>query len=276
MGSTGFYPEEEPVRQVEVSNFEINTSLVTNAEFARFVKATGYKTLAERELDSAQFPHLSSNERAPGSLVFMPTSGPVDLSDWQQWWEWVPGACWFAPRGSESTVENHPNHPVVHISYVDAQSYAAWCDARLPTEEEWEFAARGGLDGCTYSWGEEPQVSPHLKSNTWQGNFPYLNTGANGWVGTSPVGAFPPNGYGLFDMIGNVWEWTATRFSAPLKNEQGCGCSSSDTAQGGHLTLKGGSHLCAPEYCFRYRPAARSPQTLDSASTHIGFRCVRS
>lgn len=270
-GSTDFYPDEGPVRETFVESFEIDETAVSNAEFARFIAATGYRTVAERELPVEQFPQLSSEQRAPGSLVFTPTKGPVDLSDWRQWWQWVPDAQWRAPFGPGSTAKD--DHPVVQVAHEDAQAYAAWHGKRLPTEAEWEYAARGGLVGAAYAWGDEPQDPQHLLANTWQGKFPYLNTGANGWVGTSPVGSFAPNGYGLYDMIGNVWEWTSSSYTPEAASS--CSCTPSAPVAGTDLTLKGGSHLCAPEYCLRYRPAARSAQSPDSATTHIGFRCVR-
>lgn len=274
MGSDDFYPEEQPARRASLASFELDRHPVTNRQFERFVAETGYVTVAERELPSSDFPQLDDAQRAAGSLVFTPTAGPVDLADWRQWWSWVPGACWRSPYGPHSGIQGKADHPVVQISFEDAASYAAWAGKRLPSETEWEYAARGGLDGAVYAWGNEPQEPGNLMANTWQGNFPYCNTGANGWVGTSPVGSFPANGYGLYDMIGNVWEWTVTPFDS--KSPAPCGCSPvADVSSSPDLTLKGGSHLCAPEYCFRYRPAARSAQNRDSATSHIGFRCAR-
>lgn len=278
MGSD-FYPEEGPVHQVSVAAFELDRTPVTNREFARFVDDTGYCTVAERPLDPADFPGGRLDDFRAGSLVFVPTSGPVDLRDWRQWWAWRPGAYWRAPFGDGSSVDDKPDHPVVQVAYADALAYADWAGVRLPAETEWEFAARGGLDGARYAWGNEPQHPDRLMANSWQGRFPYLNTGAKGWVGTSPVGAFTPNGYGLVDMTGNTWEWTSSKYTA---RHEGSACSCSPVAdQPGpagerQRTLKGGSHLCAPEYCLRYRPAARSAQSEDSSTTHIGFRCARS
>jgi formylglycine-generating enzyme len=207
--------------------------------------------------------------------VFRPTSGPVDLRDWRQWWTWVPGANWRQPFGVDSGIDDKLDHPVVQVAYPDAAAYALWAGRRLPTETEWEYAAGAG-GTTTYPWGQDVTPGGRLMANTWQGRFPYLNEGADGWIGTSPVGTFEANAFGLVDMIGNVWEWTTTEFSAHhrLDGNKGC-CTPTLTADPAvNQTLKGGSHLCAPEYCHRYRPAARSPQSQDSATTHIGFRCV--
>jgi formylglycine-generating enzyme required for sulfatase activity len=207
----------------------------------------------------------------------MPTTGPVDLRDWRQWWTWVPGASWRHPFGPESTIEDRLDHPVVQVSYPDAVAYASWAGRQLPTEAQWEYAARG--DSTTaYAWGDEVRPDGQLMANTWQGRFPHRNDGALGWAGTSPVGTFPPNAFGLLDMIGNVWEWTTTAFTRHHRPDQPAeGCCPPPSPSGDptvHQVLKGGSHLCAPEYCHRYRPAARSSQSQDSATTHIGFRCV--
>jgi sulfatase modifying factor 1 len=281
MGSDAFYPEEGPVHEVHVAPFEIARYAVTNAEFAAFVDSTGYLTIAERTLDPAAFPGAELPSLDAGSLVFTPTEGPVDLRDWRQWWRWIPGASWRHPRGPESGIDGLGDHPVVQVAYPDAVAYAEWAGARLPTEAEWEFAARGGLEGATFAWGEEPNDG--TRANSWQGRFPYENLGARGWVYTAPVGTFPPNGYGLHEMTGNSWEWTATPWSSRHETDDHCAPghqSPGHHAHGGHAApgqrvLKGGSHLCAPEYCLRYRPAARSAQSEDSATTHIGFRLAR-
>ncbi|WP_240666180.1 formylglycine-generating enzyme family protein [Oerskovia turbata] len=311
-GSAEFYPDEGPVHEATVAPFEIEQHPVTNAQFAAFVAATGYVTVAERPLDPADYPGVATEDLVPGALVFTATAGPVDLSDWRQWWRWQPGARWSAPHGPGSSVEGREDHPVVQVSFEDAQAYAAWAGRSLPTEVEWEYAARGGLDGARFAWGDEYRPGGELLANHWQGSFPYRNTGAAGWVGTSPVGTFPPNGFGLVDMIGNVWEWTTSFYTPDHTSEarsaaeveaarsaltvempaccspsagqarpaqpDGDGARAAASAEPGSTiprkTLKGGSHLCAPEYCLRYRPAARSPQAVDTATSHIGFRCV--
>lgn len=272
MGCNRFYPEERPVRSVSVAAFAIEVHPVTNAQFAEFVAETGYLTVAERPMDPAQYPGVAEEDLAPGALVFRPTAGPVNLRDWRQWWDWAPGACWRRPFGPGSSWEDRADHPVVQVAYTDALAYAHWAGRRLPDEAQWEYAARGGAD-TTYAWGDEVAPGGQLMANTWQGLFPYQNTGALGWVGTSPVGTFPRNGFGLVDMIGNVWEWTTTSFTGPAPTAPAC-CPPAEPDPTVTHTLKGGSHLCAPEYCHRYRPAARSPQSQDSATTHIGFRCV--
>lgn len=287
MGSTSFYPEEAPIHTVTVAPFAIERHPVTNAEFAEFVDATGYVTVAEKPLDPTLYPGVAQEDLLPGALVFRPTAGPVNLEDWRQWWDWAPGAHWRRPFGDGSDIAGKDSHPVVQIAYPDAGAYAAWANRRLPTEAEWEYAAAAGAT-TTYAWGDEPTVDGNLMANTWQGRFPYRNDGAANWVGTSPVGIFPPNAFGLFDMIGNVWEWTTTPYSARghARRDAGADGSSLDLPANSCCpppsdpdpsiiqSLKGGSHLCAPEYCLRYRPAARSPQSQDSSTTHIGFRCV--
>ena len=275
MGSEQFYPEESPVHDVTVAPFSIEQHAVTNAQFADFVSATGYVTVAEQPLAPAAFPGVPSHELSPGALVFRRTSGPVDLRDWRQWWTWMPGACWRQPFGPGSSVGDRSDHPVVQVAYPDAVAYAAWAGRRLPTEAQWEYAARAGAQ-TVYAWGDDVQPDGRLMANTWQGKFPYANEGALGWMGTSPVGTFPANAFGVSDMIGNVWEWTVTPYTGRHRpGRQASGCCPAPTGDPSlNQTLKGGSHLCAPEYCHRYRPAARSSQSQDSATTHIGFRCV--
>lgn len=285
MGSDDFYPEEGPVHEVEVGPFDLGRYAVTNAEFDRFVRETGYRTVAELPVDLAQLAHDSGDSgdpllpvvpRDPGSLVFTPTDHPVDLNDWRQWWKWVPGASWCHPYGPESSIVGVDDHPVVQIAFEDASAYASWAGARLASEQEWEYAARGGLDAATFAWGEEPNDG--LRANTWQGHFPYENHGARGWVYTAPVGSFAPNGFGLHEMTGNTWEWTTAVWGDRHRMPDSC-CPQDSGRAGvstrGSRVLKGGSHLCSPEYCLRYRPAARSQQTEDSATTHIGFRIAR-
>ena len=276
MGATSFYPEEAPIHTVTVGPVAVERHPVTNAQFAEFVTATGYVTVAEQPIDPALYPGIDPNELRAGAMVFRPTAGPVDLRDWRQWWTWVVGASWSHPFGPESGIADRADHPVVQVAYPDAAAYARWAGRRLPTEAEWEYAARGGTT-TPYSWGDEEKPDGQLMANTWQGRFPYRNDGARGWVGTSPVGTFPPNRFGLFDMIGNVWEWTTTEFSSYHRLDQppkACCTPSGPPDPSISQALKGGSHLCAPEYCHRYRPAARSPQSQDTATTHIGFRCV--
>jgi len=202
MGSTSFYPEEAPIHTVTVAAFAVERHPVTNAQFAEFVSATGYVTVAEQPIDPALYPGADANELRAGAMVFSPTPGPVDLRDWRRWWVWVPGASWRHPFGPDSDVAAHGDHPVVQVAYPDAAAYARWIGRRLPTEAEWEYAARGGA-ATTYAWGDEEKPDGKLMANTWQGSFPYRNDGALGWIGTSPVGAFPPNDFGLVDMIGN-------------------------------------------------------------------------
>ena len=291
MGSHSFYPEERPVHEETVESFWIDVHPVTNDEFARFVDATGYVTIAERPLDPKDFPGAAPEALVPGSMVFRPTRGPVDLRDWSQWWEYVHGAHWRHPEGPESTLEARHSHPVVHIAFEDAEAYAAWAGKALPTEAEWEFAARGGLDGAVYTWGDEMEPGGQIMANTWHGEFPYYNSLEDGYARTSPVGSFPPNGYGLFDMAGNVWEWTTDWYrSADNREGRQVACCSGiskraatieESYDPGHpafriprKVLKGGSHLCAPNYCLRFRPAARSPQMVDTGMTHLGFRCI--
>jgi formylglycine-generating enzyme required for sulfatase activity len=290
MGSEDFYPEERPVQRVAVDGFWMDEHPVTVAEFRRFVRATGYVTWAERPPDPADYPDADPRLLVPGSLVFHMTAGPVDLADYRNWWSWVPGAQWRHPEGPGSTLDGRDRHPVTHVAYSDAEAYAAWAGKQLPTEAEWELAARGGLEGRTFVWGDEFAPRGRRMANTWQGEFPWQNLKPDRDERTSPVNSFPPNGYGLFDMAGNVWEWTADFFTPrhPDKLERPC-CMprnprvtspdrSYDTGlPGDHIprrVTKGGSHLCAPNYCLRYRPAARQGEAVDTSTGHIGFRCV--
>ncbi|MGX1585297.1 formylglycine-generating enzyme family protein [Microbacterium sp. NPDC055502] len=283
MGSDEFYPEEGPVHEREVASFRLDEHPVTNRDYAAFVDETGYVTVAEQPMDPADYPGVHPDDLVPGAMVFTPTSGPVDLRDWRQWWRWEPGAFWRRPFGPDSSIDDRLDHPVVHIAYPDAVAFAAWAGKRLPTEAEWEWAARGGLVGARFAWGDETKPDGVLMADTWQGAFPYRNDGADGWVGTAPVRSFAANGYGLFDMIGNVWEWTADYWThrhvppGTVAVDPGRRESLLSAEPGSPIprrVLKGGSHLCAPEYCLRYRPAARSAQAEDTAMTHIGFRCA--
>jgi formylglycine-generating enzyme required for sulfatase activity len=256
-----------------VDGFWIDRHPVTNAQFRRFVKATGYVTVAEQAPDPADYPDADPALLVPGALVFQPTAGPVDLRDWRTWWAWVPGADWRHPEGPGSTLHGRDRHPVVQVCYADALAYAAWAGKALPSEAEWEYAARGGLEGKVFCWGDEPTPKGRQMANTWQGEFPWQNLLLDRYERTSPVGSFPPNGFGLHDMAGNVWEWTSDLFTPDHSDESCCAPHHSGEAIPRRV-IKGGSHLCAPSYCLRYRPAARQGEAIDTATTHIGFRCV--
>ncbi|HWQ90741.1 MAG TPA: formylglycine-generating enzyme family protein [Clostridia bacterium] len=290
MGSQDFYPEERPIHRVTVDGFWMDAHPVTNAEFRRFVKATGYVTVAERTPMPADYPGVDPSLLVPGSLVFQRPPGRVPLRDYRAWWTYMKGACWSRPEGLQSMLIGRDNHPVVHVAHEDAQQYAAWAGKTLPTEAEWEFAARGGLENTVFAWGNELAPQGRLMANTWQGEFPWENLKTDGFEGTSPEGAFPPNGYGLFDMIGNVWEWTSDYFRPRHPDEVAKPCciprnpkvasaeASYAAGESGppipRKVLKGGSHLCAPNYCVRYRPAARQGEAIETSACHIGFRCV--
>src|SRR6186997_2219693 len=224
MGSEDFYPEERPVRQVTVSGFLMDARQVTAAEYRRFVRETGYVTVAERPLDPADYPDADAELLVPGSLVFRETAGPVPLDDVRSWWEYVPGASWKRPAGPGTTINGRDRHPVVQVAYEDAEAYAAWVGKQLPTEAEWEFAARGGLERATFAWGDEHTPGGTPMANTWQGDFPWQNLKEDGFEGTSPVGSFPPNGYGLYDMCGNVWEWTSDWFTTSSGGAESAPC----------------------------------------------------
>ncbi|HEU4698431.1 MAG TPA: formylglycine-generating enzyme family protein [Gemmatimonadales bacterium] len=276
MGSEAFYPEERPAHRVAVDGFWMDAHPVTVAAFRRFVEATGYVTVAERPPAPADYPGIAPALLVPGSLVFRRPPHRVSLHDVRQWWSYVPGACWHRPEGPGSTVTGRERHPVTHVAFEDAEAYARWAGKALPTEAEWERGARGGLEGATYVWGDEFAPGGQVLANTWQGEFPWQNLATDGYEGTSPVGAFPPNGYGLYDMAGNVWEWTADLF-APHHATAPSPCCAASRAAGAAIprrVVKGGSHLCAPNYCLRYRPAARQGEAVDSSASHIGFRCI--
>ncbi len=288
MGSDNHYPEEAPAHPVRVGPFAIDPYTVTNEQFAQFVGATGYVTVAERPLDPNDYPGAPAENLVPGSLVFTRTRGPVDLRHLSQWWTWTPGASWRHPEGPRSVIDTRGDHPVVHVAHEDATAYAAWAGKALPSEAQWEYAARGGLDGAAYVWGDESEGPVDRRANFWHGDFPWRS--APGYGTTTPVGSFPPNGYGLFDMAGNVWEWTDDwyRSNHPEAADKPC-CVPTDP-RGGTVdesfdraqpqfavprkVIKGGSFLCADSYCRRYRPAARRPQMIDTGMSHIGFRCV--
>jgi formylglycine-generating enzyme required for sulfatase activity len=292
MGSDDHYPEEAPTHRVRVDAFAIDVTPVTNAHFAAFVEQTGYVTVAERQPDPADYPGAPAESLQPGSMVFTPTRGPVDLRHLSQWWRWKPGACWNHPNGPASSIDGRLDHPVVHVAHEDAAAYATWVGGSLPTEAEWEYAARGGLERAAFTWGDEPRLGGRIMANTWDGpDFPWRSTGESGWQRTSPVGSFPPNGFGLYDMAGNVWGWTDDWWSSRHTDDAGSPCCVPANPRGGDLeqsydpaqpqfrlgrkVIKGGSHLCADTYCLRYRPAARRPQMVDTGMSHVGFRCVR-
>jgi formylglycine-generating enzyme required for sulfatase activity len=263
---------------------------VTVAQFRAFVEATGHVTVAEIAPDPLEYPDADPDLLVPGSLVFHQTEGPVDLGDYRQWWRWTPGAQWRHPQGPESTLDGLDEHPVTHVAFADAEAYATWAGKELASEAEWEFAARGGLDGKRYAWGDEFAPGGTQMANTWQGEFPWQNLALDGYERTSPVGSFPANGYGLVDMAGNVWEWTADFFTPRHPGGVVHACCmprnprvtspAQDLAVGQpgeqipRRVTKGGSHLCAPSYCLRYRPAARQGEAVDTSTSHIGFRCV--
>lgn len=290
MGSDRFYPEERPVHEVRVDGFWIDRHPVTNQQFSRFIAATSYVTVAERAPDPALYPGAPAENLVAGSMVFIMTAGPVDLKNNANWWAWTPGANWRRPRGPESSVEGLADHPVVQVALEDVEAFCQWAGTTLPSEAEWEFAARGGLDGVIFPWGDEERPGGQFMANTWQGHFPWRNTEEDGYVFTSPVGAYPANGYGLLDVAGNVWEWTSDWFATTRPSAPGTSCCVPQNPRGGERdasinphhaqfriprkVVKGGSHLCAPSYCLRYRPAARQPQDIDTGMSHLGFRCV--
>jgi len=287
------FPNERPAHLVQVQGFWMDEHDVTNAEFSKFVESSGYVTTAEREIDWEDLkkelppgtPRPDDSALAPGSLVFTPTSGPVPLNNLSAWWRWVPGANWRHPEGPESSIQGRENHPVVQVSWNDAVAYAQWAQKRLPTEAEWEFAARGGLESKRYAWGDEFKPGGKYMANTWQGVFPVRDSGEDGFKGTSPVGSFPANGYGLYDMAGNVWQWCSDWYRADSNMEAasknvcrnpGGPAESYDPSDpyAPKRVVKGGSFLCNPDYCESYRPSARRGTPPDTGSSHTGFRCV--
>jgi len=288
MGSDSHYPEEAPAHRVRVDGFWMDVHPVTNADFARFVDETGYVTLAERPADPADYPGALPDQLAPSSVMFKKPPGPVDMSNHYNWWVYVRGADWRHPRGPASTIRKLMNHPVVHVAHADVEAYAAWAGKEIPTEAEWEFAARGGLEGAEFVWGDELTPGGVHMANTWQGDFPFRNTAADGYEYTSPVGAYPANGYGLHDMAGNVWQWTGDWYQehgsidspcCTAENPRGASAAASLDPRDAQSRIprkvtKGGSHLCAPSYCRRYRPAARMAQPVDTSTSHLGFRLI--
>ncbi|NHF73432.1 formylglycine-generating enzyme family protein [Paracoccus xiamenensis] len=290
MGSEKYYPEEAPVHRVKVGVFWMDRTPVTNAQFKRFVKATGHVTEAERKPNAKDYPGARPEMLFAGSLVFAPQPNITDLRDWRQWWEFRKGADWRHPEGRGSTLRGRDDHPVVHVAYADALAFARWAGKDLPTEAEWEFAARGGLDRAEFAWGDELNPDGRQMANTWQGAFPVENQMLDGYAGTSPVEAFPQNGYGLFDVIGNCWEWTQDWYNSAHTGDAPKACCVPENPRGGVMersfdpalpqiriprrVLKGGSHLCAPNYCQRYRPAARHAEAVDTSTSHLSFRCV--
>ncbi|MFM7675141.1 MAG: formylglycine-generating enzyme family protein [Synechococcus sp.] len=294
MGSNHHYTEEAPAHRVVVEGFWIDRAPVTNAQFRRFVKATGHVTLAERPADPAAYPEARPELLQPASIVFVPPPGPIGTGNPYRWWQYIPGANWRHPEGPGSSIRNREQHPVVHVAHDDAAAYAAWAGKRLPSEAEWERAAWGGREGVEFAWGEELHPQGRPMANTFQGEFPHHNSRLDGWERTSPVGSFPANGYGLLDMIGNVWEWTDDWYAghgatvAAHKAAGGCctienprGASRQESIDPGsqhgsipRKVVKGGSFLCAPSYCRRYRPPARMAQGIDTSTCHMGFRCV--
>jgi sulfatase modifying factor 1 len=290
MGSDKHYPEERPVHRVTVDGFWMDRDPVTNGRFAEFVRATGYRTFAETVPNASDYPGALPEMLFAGSLVFVQPDAPVDLSNVTNWWRYVGGADWRHPGGPGTSLDGLEQHPVVHVTFADAEAFARWEQKELPTEAEWEFAARGGLDGVAFAWGGEFIPGDRHMANTWQGRFPTEHSCADGYERTSPVGAFPANGYGLHDMIGNVWEWTTDWYVPRHPNEQLKACCIPLNPRGPRAedsydpdqpsiriprkVLKGGSHLCAPNYCRRYRPAARYPEPIDTSTSHVGFRCI--
>ena len=287
MGSDHHYPEEAPAHRVRVDGFWIDRFAVTNREFEKFVKETGYVTMAERPVNPDDYPDALPEMLAPSSTVFRKPSGPVDMRNHYNWWTYVPGANWRRPRGPASSIAKLRDHPVVHVALEDVEAYAQWAGMELPTEAEWEFASRGGLEEAEFAWGDDLTPDGVHMANTWQGDFPYRNTLDDRFEYTAPVGSFPANGYGLYDMIGNVWEWTSDWYqdhgnidspcctaANPRGGDREASLDPRDPARIPRKVTKGGSHLCAPNYCRRYRPAARMAQPIDTSVSHLGFRLV--
>ena len=288
MGSNDHYPEEAPAHKVSVDGFWMDRHTVTNRAFRQFVDATGYVTLAEKPANPADYPGAKPEMLVPASVTFQKSTGPVDLRNKYNWWVYTPGANWRHPRGPGSSLQGLWDHPVVHVAFEDAQAYAKWASKALPTEAEWEFAARGGLEGAEFVWGDELTPGGKSMCNHWQGEFPWQNLLEDGYEWTAPVGSFAPNGYGLHEMAGNVWEWTTDWYQDHGRIEHACctthnprggeqDCShepGASTVKVPRKVMKGGSYLCAPNYCRRYRPAARHAEPVDTSTSHVGFRCI--
>jgi formylglycine-generating enzyme len=291
MGSNHHYPEEAPAHHASVEGFWMDARQVTNAQFRAFVEATGYITGAEQAPLAEDYPGADPTMLEPGSVMFAPPTSHVRLDNHFQWWQWQPGASWRHPDGPNSTINEREHHPVVHLAWDDVAAYAAWAGKDLPTEAEWEFACRGGMDGLYYAWGDELAPDGQMLANYWQGQFPWQNLATDGFERTAPVGAFPTNGFGLFDMIGNVWEWTSDWYADRHVATHSCCSPTGRNSAGGDATgsvdpkapglpiprkvIKGGSFACASNYCQRYRPAARQGHPVDTGTNHIGFRCIR-
>lgn len=287
MGSDRHYPEEAPAHKVAVDGFWIDQHVVTNAEFARFVAATGHVTLAEKAADPRDYPGALPELLAPASVVFRSPASRVDVSNAYNWWRYTAGADWRHPQGPGISADGLHDHPVVHVAFEDAEAYARWAGKEIPTEAEWEFAARGGIEGAEFTWGDAFCPDGKFMANFWQGDFPYQNDASDGFAWTAPVGSYPANGYGLSDMAGNVWEWTRDWFEERHKVTRTC-CTVTNPRGGSkdesydpriavrvpRKVMKGGSFLCAPNYCRRYRPAARMAQAIDTSTCHLGFRCI--
>jgi formylglycine-generating enzyme len=290
MGSDRHYADEAPVHRVTVDGFWVDCVPVTNREFRNFVGATGYVTVAETAPDPNDYPGALPKMLKAGSLIFNPPKHVADMHNWSRWWTFKFGANWKRPYGPRSSISGLHDHPVVHVAYKDALGYAKWAGKDLPSEAEWEFAARGGSDATEFAWGDEYTPVGKQMANTWQGAFPHENLKLDGYERTSPVTVFPPNGYGVYDMIGNVWEWTTDWYSSKHEADVPKTCCVPQNPRGGRESasydpclpnikiprkvLKGGSHLCAPNYCRRYRPAARHPEPVDTSTSHVGFRCI--
>jgi formylglycine-generating enzyme required for sulfatase activity len=290
MGSDRHYPEEAPTHEVQVDGFWIDRFQVTNRQYAAFVEATGYVTVAEVAPRAEDYPGALPEMLVAGSIIFAPPPQQVHLGNHYRWWAWTAGADWRHPEGPGSDLTGKEEHPVVHVALADVEAYCAWAGLDLPTEAEWEFACRGGLDGKAFAWGDELAPGGAMLANYWQGHFPHQNLALDGYERTAPVGSFPPNGYGLYDMIGNVWELTSDWYGERLEVSHSC-CGPAHNPRGGsreasidnaipgieipRKVLKGGSFACAANYCQRYRPAARQHHPIDTGTNHIGFRCVR-